>query len=118
MTIPADRYVVIGKDGRVVREWNPEKEKWVYRRDWRTIVRRAGQWVGQHEIFGISGFIAGAVVWVYILHCVYEMTPFLQWMDENYPLISIPMWAVIIIAPMYLVDYIHRLKREAKASKV
>lgn len=120
MTTPVDnnqagKYVVIGADGRVVRVWNPETEKWDYQRDyWRSV----GRWVAKHEIRALAALIIGAVVWTYILHCVYEMTPFLQWLDVEYPIIFMSLVAVIGLAPLYLVDYIHRLKRGANASKV
>jgi len=57
-------------------------------------------------------FLAGSAVWVYILYCVYEATPFLQWLDEKYPLLSIPLFGVALLSPLYLGERIERMERE------
>ena len=49
--------------------------------------------------FGI-GFLVGSAVWVFILRCVYEATPFLQWLDEKYPVLSISLFGVAFLSPL------------------
>jgi hypothetical protein len=56
--------------------------------------------------------LAGFAVWVYILHCVYEATPFLQWLDEKYPIVSLLLFGVALLSPLYLGERIERMERE------
>lgn len=61
--------------------------------------------------FGI-GFLVASAVWVYILRCVYEATPFLQWLDQKYPLLFIPLFGVVFLSPLWTGERIERMERE------
>jgi hypothetical protein len=57
-------------------------------------------------------FVLGAAAWVYMLKCTYEATPFLQWLDNKYPIIAIPLFGVVTLAPLLIGERIERAARK------
>jgi hypothetical protein len=56
--------------------------------------------------------LLGAAVWVYILKCVYQATPLLQWLDEEYPVLFIALFAVAFLSPLFIGERIERAARK------
>jgi hypothetical protein len=57
-------------------------------------------------------FVLGAAVWLYMLKCTYDATPFLQWLDEKYPILFIPLFGVVFLSPLLIGERIERAARK------
>jgi hypothetical protein len=51
-------------------------------------------------------FIVGAAVWIYILRCVFDDTPFLQWLDDEHPVLFMLLSMVTILSPLWICERI------------
>ena len=57
-------------------------------------------------------FLVASAVWLYILKCVYEATPFLQWLDEKHPILFIALFSIAVLSPLWLGERIERAARK------
>jgi hypothetical protein len=47
-----------------------------------------------------------AALWVYVLKCVYDDTPFLQRLSENFPTVFLIAFCLVLVSPLWVLERI------------